>query len=344
MSVAAARNYEGLRFNQMNLSAEDQIQMYQEREGIPCYSHEKSGGVWRVLSLDRNSFVSASYDHKVEVWSYENGEDHLNLDKLLTTHTREALSVARLNPETLISGSSDGSICFWNLNNYSLEDKIIEKKVNGIYSIGVINPSTIVTGSCQRPQNHKGSWDHVIKIWDIAQKQLIGTLKGHTGGISSIVSLQDGKFASGSGDSTVRIWDVEQQASVRMFNVHDDYIYGLTASTQNCLFTASRDRKIKIIDLRSEAPVGSLEGPKGDAHESTVYDVKCNSNDVVASCSRDGYVRIWDTRNQQSITAMDAQDGYVYSVDFLSNGNVIAGTAGKNPKQKNAHVMAWHYT
>jgi WD40 repeat protein len=343
MSVPVGKNYEALRFSPMNMGVEEQIQMYNEREGIPCYSQGKSGGIWRVLSLGGNDFVSASYDHKVKIWSHENGEDGIKLHRTHTAHTREALSVARLNPETLISGSSDGGICFWNLNNHTLQDRITEKKVNGIYSIGVINQNTIVTGSCQWPQSHKGSWDHVIKIWDITQKQLVGTLKGHTGGVSSIVSLQEGQFASGSGDSTVRIWDVEQQASVRMFKVHDDYIYGLTASTQNCLFTASRDRNIKIIDPRSEAPVGSLEGPKGNAHESTIYDVKCNSNDLIASCSRDGYIRVWDTRNNKSITTIDAQDGFVYSVDFLSNGTVVAGTGGKNPKQKNAHVMAWHY-
>ena len=52
-----------------------------------------------------------------------------------------------------------------------------------------------------------GSLDRTVRVWDVATKECVATLEGHTESVSAVCSLGDGsRIASGSGDNTVRVW------------------------------------------------------------------------------------------------------------------------------------------
>jgi WD40 repeat protein len=60
-----------------------------------------------------------------------------------------------------------------------------------------------------------GSDDDTVKIWDVESGANVGTLEGHSGGVSSVAFPADGRrLASGSWDHTVKIWDVESGACI----------------------------------------------------------------------------------------------------------------------------------
>ena len=60
-----------------------------------------------------------------------------------------------------------------------------------------------------------GSYDHTIRLWDVATKENIVTLSGHTAPITSVSFSPDGTIlVSGSEDHTVKLWDVFEWAAV----------------------------------------------------------------------------------------------------------------------------------
>ena len=118
--------------------------------------------------------------------------------------------------------------------------------------------------------------------------------------------------------------------------------------------TASKDRTVRIIDVSTNQQVGALEHREGLAHASTIYDLNTLGSNVVVSGSRDGYVKIWDCRTLRCTKNLDASDGFVYGVNFSTDGRVIAGTSGKTSRSEgkkekskklkdNAHVVIWDF-
>lgn len=52
-----------------------------------------------------------------------------------------------------------------------------------------------------------GSWDNIIKIWNINDGTLTATLNQHTDHVRSLVVLYNGNLVSGSIDRTIKIFN-----------------------------------------------------------------------------------------------------------------------------------------
>lgn len=327
------------------------------QESVPVYSSSNNGGIWRVMAMNVNTVVSASYDHLAKIWTARRGSSEWELteSKVLSKHSREVLSLARFNESIFLTGSSDGRLCFWNCEDGSFVDSIKEQqRSKGFYSVAVIDTGAVATGACNMPKRHRGEWNHTIKVWDVAHKKLRSELFGHEGGISALVPIHGNRIVSASGDSTVRVWDLSSQSAVSIFKRHTDYVYGLAKYGEESVISGSRDRTMRLLDLSTEKEVGQFIDSDGIAHSSTIYDVKVSDSNVVASASRDGYVKIWDPKTLTCIKIVDPEDGFVYGVDFSSDGKIFAGTAGKAEEkvvkekkskqhQHNAHVVMWEF-
>lgn len=299
-------------------------------------------GVWRLLPLSSEKVLSCSYDKTAKVWDlYSQKCIHT-----LANHPGEVLCAETVG-ETLLTGCGKGVLNMWNKTDFSHTGTIQDPKKQGFYSLLRLGGGRVASGTCQQPDDHKGAWDHDIKIWNVELNQLVGSCKGHKGGIPKMVKLEDAYIVSCSADKTVRIWDTETQECKGSIEAHKSYIYSMCI-VGSLIITGGRDRYLHAWDKETLAPAGSfVSGREGYAHGSTIYDICQVSKHVFASASRDGLVKLWDVRTGRVIKALDVDDGFVYSLVAPTGDCIVAGTAGRQPPNPKAKpvpsLAAWKF-
>ena len=97
-----------------------------------------------------------------------------------------------------------------------------------------------------------GSYDGIIKVWDLNTGKLLNTLKGHSDMVGSLaVTPDNNEIVSASSDSTIRVWDVNTGKCYSRYEF-DTPIISITLSKTRNLIT--------IGDINGNLYVGTLEG------------------------------------------------------------------------------------
>jgi dynein assembly factor with WDR repeat domains 1 len=93
-----------------------------------------------------------------------------------------------------------------------------------------------------------GSYDTMVKLWDVRDKNNYATLKGHSKPITSISISPDGcVLLSGSEDSTARVWDLRfVDKPLYVASDHNGPILKVKFNPEDCMFaTCSTDKTAK---------------------------------------------------------------------------------------------------
>lgn len=126
-----------------------------------------------------------------------------------------------------------------------------------------------------------GGKDNVIKIWDLANGNVLRTLYGHTSNVNALAVSPDGKLlASGSGDindkrdlgtftqggvvggaedNTVRIWSVQTGQQLQVFRGHELPVGAIAFSNDGRTLTSAGGDAVKVWDV---APGTELRSQK----------------------------------------------------------------------------------
>ncbi len=159
-----------------------------------------------------------------------------------------------------------------------------------------------------------------------------GTLKGHSGGITSCRFSPNGKYiCSTSVDQAAIIWDVntsKRLVHLKKSTKEDGHSGGLSDAawhiTNDYVCTASDDNTVKVWDCETSnilLTLGSWKQNVRDSHSDAVVCVDCNpQGSLIASASSDMTVRLWEVKSGKCLQTIQAHSDRISSIHFNCGG------------------------
>src|SRR3989339_315138 len=278
------------------------------------------------------------------------------IDKVVSSFLSYNFVLFHPNGKYIISGDSEGTIRFWNINT----GKSSINEINNLKQISSLSFSP----DGKRLVAREGLYDDTFeqtKLWDVETKKLINILD-HKWIIAPIKFSLDGSyfltagnevriweastgkfitkleqkafpinsvdfnvnknyFASGGDDNTIKIWETNTGSLLSTFKGHTDHVRSVKFSSKgNYLVSGSKDGTIKLWDVETNKLLRTFIG-----HKSYVWAVYFSSDDkYLVSGSYDHTVKIWETSTGKLLQTLNSHSWIVYSVDFSPNGRYIA--------------------
>ncbi|MBP2329605.1 WD40 repeat protein/energy-coupling factor transporter ATP-binding protein EcfA2 [Kibdelosporangium banguiense] len=166
------------------------------------------------------------------------------------------------------------------------------------------------------------SADQAVRLWDVANHNLIATLTGHTSEVYGVAFSPDGHtLATTSRDQTVRLWDVANHNLIATLSGHTGGVSDVAFSPDGrILATASDDMTVRLWDVANHNLIATLTG-----HTSEVFAVAFSPDGrILATASDDMTVRLWDVANHNLIATLTGHTGAVSDVAFSPDGRILA--------------------
>lgn len=256
----------------------------------------------------------------------------------LKGHTDWINGVAFLpDGKTLVSVSRDRTIRVWDVDSKK-EKQLIKDLPTNVKGLAISDGK--IFASTGKWDKEKKAWEGEIRILDVSGKTL-GSLKGHSETIESIVISKDGKvLASASDDQLGKLWDIAAAKGSGELKGHTKAIHAIALSADGKkVATASADGSVKIWNAADGKDLTTI---KTAETETKSVDPKSKKETVTKIPGRafttvtfspdgkklvagnlDGEIRIIDAEDGKEIATNKAHEG-VWAIAYSPDGSKFA--------------------
>jgi len=302
-----------------------------------------------------------SFSAKKAIISHKN-EDHIHIFDLKTLKKIASLDNLRdsstlsvsLSGETLVSGSKDRSISFWNLSTLSHEktfsgysnkvlaelmtsacDKLIlacDDKNIVVWNLKFTSLNTILKGHTGNPiclaithDGNKlvsGAKDKSLRIWSLEKKQEIEILQGHSAGVNCVEFTKDEKILlSGSDDLTIRLWDFLEMKLITVLDGHQSIQAIMDLDNGNRFVTGDKGKNLNIWRKTNEELNYEIE--KHINFETGISKIIASPNrKIILVMLENSKIQTWKVKNWSLIAEIEGKKGNLRTTPiFLSSNN-----------------------
>jgi WD40 repeat protein/predicted ATPase/DNA-binding XRE family transcriptional regulator len=315
-------------------------------------------GVISAVAISSNGIYWAACSRSGEVRVWVAGGKTLH--RMWQAHTANTWALA-FSPDghTLVSGSWDGTVKLWDIDNgtllwsgqhtshiqrasFSPNGHMIASSggsatvwiwnVHSGTQLQTLTHPQIVTSMAWSPDGHllaTGDRAGIVRIWVMDDTRLITcmhTLTSHKNTVSSLVFSPDSHaLASASWDGTVKLWQMADARLQQTFVGHMDRVVRVVWSPDGrILATGGSDRTIWLWDVERNSHRGTLSG-----HAAGVWSIAFTPDSrSLLSGSEDGTLRVWDIATEQCIRVIEGHTVSLYDVDWSPDGTrLVSGGA-----------------
>ena len=269
-----------------------------------------------AFSPDGQRIVTGSFDKTAMVWDAATGR------KLLTLigHTDNVEAVAfSADGQQILTGSPDKTVRLWDANT-GRERVQVPGHLAALSPDGRKIASTggfvMVGGSL-----HDSDAANIVTVWDVAGRQELVRLKGHSDVILSVDFSPDGqRILTGSRDTTAKVWDAVSGTNLLTLRGHGLQIDPSKFSHDGKrIVTGSEDHTAKIWDAATGTNLLTLKG-----HSSAIVSVAFSPDDrLVVTSSLDGTAKVWNAEETGEAIVLDGHNPRLCGVAFYPDGKRI---------------------
>ena len=172
-----------------------------------------------------------------------------------------------------------------------------------------------------------------VLIYDVGERKLIRTIKGHSDCIYGIAFSPDGKtIATASYDKLIKLWDIATGKEIRTYKDHIDAVYAVAFTPDGkFLVSGAADRTIKVWNVATGERLYTLSDPQDGINTVAIHP----SGKFVAAGGLDKTIRVWSLgeKGGQLLNSLIAHEDAILRLAWSPDGTeLISSSADKTVK------------
>lgn len=256
---------------------------------VVAWDHKTGEQLPFVIKNDASSYIIEKLNNQFLLIGSSNGSFHIidyHKKKELKNYQqhRSAIFSIEINPfqNQIYLGDADGNISVWDSITFKLL-LFLPLNIGKIRVIKTINNGDTIA---------IGAQDGYIRLFDTTNFNELNTNFIHSGGITSVLPLENGIVLTGGKDAYLRVLDNNLKV-LKAIPAHNFAIYDLQLFKQlNTIVSVSRDKSIKLWNANDLNFLGKITFKEG-GHQHSVNKIIPMKQNQFATVSDDKRTIIW---------------------------------------------------
>ncbi|MEM7594171.1 MAG: DnaJ domain-containing protein [Cyanobacteria bacterium P01_A01_bin.83] len=219
--------------------------------------------------------------------------------------------------QTLISGSKDQTIKFWDLRNKKLMRTFtgeFDGHLNEITTVA-ISPDNQILLSCDL--------DNSLKVWSVNHARVIKNISFSADVTCLAINPNGQLFCSGGLESQIRIRQIKDGQVIRSINNQSGVLSIAFSPDGKLLATSGFNRTIKLWDLVTGKEICTFTG-----HLDRISKVIFSPDgQTLISSSWDNTIRLWSLNTAQEIACIQAHANPIKTMAIAPNGQTLISSS-----------------